>query len=362
MIFYAAIGLVLFFLGFLRLLGVIDRSFERPLVLCITVLAFALSWMRWKTGTDWELYTAFFHTLTSISVARSQDWWGPAYAYTAVFVNSIGGGYSEFLFVIAAALYSSLYYFITRGSAAPLIAVFILFCTNFFSIYFVRQDVAVAFFLGFLYFYFQNRYVAAVAMAVAAIAAHISAVVPICLVIFVVNFTWKKFCIGLASAVCAAYFVFRDLAWATLLKLLPALGYFDSGFVEVKESDLSTTSRAYLKLCFLIVILLVAQFRFQGRTRDSVAPDWYDFCRKSAIVILLMTACFLPLSQIVARFTMYAMPLVALSLSNYEFRFRQISFNSAVYVGFLLMFFVELDALYNGYAKLYFPVRTILTR
>ena len=144
--------------------------------------------------------------------------------------------------------------------------------------------------------------------------------------------------------------------------MLPALRYFNGGFVEVKQSDLSTTTRAYLKLVFLIVIVLVAGYRFQGQVRDNVDREWYAFCRRAALAILVLTACFLPLSQIIARFTMYAMPLVAIVLSNYEFRFPRISLDGAVYMGFLLMFFVELDEFYKGYATLYYPVRTILTR
>jgi hypothetical protein len=317
--------------------------------------------MRWETGTDWADYISFFHLMTSISVAHSQDWWGPAYAYIAVIVNSLGGGYTEFLCLLAAVQYSALYFFVTRSSAAPLVALFILFCGNFYGIYFVREDIAVVFFLGFAYYYFQNRYVAAAATGAAAIAFHISAVVPICVLVFLVRFSWKKFAIGLLSVAAGSYFVFRDLAWSTLLRLLPALGYFGSGFVEVKETGFSTTTRAYIKLVFLIILLLLARFRFEQRVRSGVDREWYDFCQNSAIAIIILTACFLPLSQIVARFTMYAMPLIAVVLSNYEFRLSRISADGAVYIAVLLMFFVELDALYSGYAHMFYPIKTILT-
>ncbi len=362
MILYASIGIALFVLAFLRLIGVVNRRFERPLMLCITILAFTVSWIRWKTGTDWATYVAFFHILNSVSAAHSQDWWGPAYAYLAVLVNSIGGGYTEFLFILAAVQYTALYYFLTRGSAAPLVALFILFCGNFYGIYFVRETVAVALFLGFVYYYYQNRYTAAIAAAAASIAFHISAVVPICLVIFVVRFSWKKVFIGLAGAVAGGYYLFRDVTFATLTKLLPALGYFGGGFVEVKQSDLGTTTRAYLKLIFMIIIVLVAGYRFQERARGTVDREWYAFCWRSALAILVVIACFLPFSQIIARFTMYAMPLVAVTMSNYEFRFPRISLDGAIYIGFLLMFFVELEAFYSGYATMYYPVKTIFTR
>ena len=348
-------------MAFIRMLGLLDQRLERPLVLCITVLAFAFSWMRWKTGTDWADYVSFFRLMTSVSAAHSQDWWGPAYAYIAVVVNSFGGGYTEFLLLLAAVQYSALYYFITRSSAAPLVALFVLFCGNFYGIYFVREDIAVVFFLGFAYFYFQDRYLLAIAAAALAISFHISAIVPICVLVFLIRFTWKKFVVGLIAVAGGAYFALRDLAWSTLLKLLPALGYFGSGFVEVKETGFSTTTRAYIKLAFLAGILLLARFRFQKRVRNSVDRDWYEFCQKAALAIIVLTACFLPLSQIVARFTMYAMPLVALVLSNYEFRLSRISIDGAAYVGVLLMFFVELDALYSGYARMFYPVRTILT-
>lgn len=362
MILYASVGICLFLLAFLRMLGPIEKRLERPLVLCITILAFAFSWMRWKTGTDWADYVAFFRLMTAVSVAHSQDWWGPAYAYIAVFVNSLGGGYTEFLCLLAAVQYAALYFFLTRSSAAPLVALFVLFCGNFYGIYFVREDIAVVFFLGFAYYYYQKSYLAAAVMGSAAIAFHISAVIPICLLIFIVRFSWKKFFIGVAGGVVGAYFVFKDLAWSALIKVLPVLGYFGSSFVEVKETGFSTTTRAYIKLAFLGMILLMARFRFQDRVHAGIHWEWYDFCRRSALAIIVLTACFLPLSQIVARFTMYAMPLIAVLLSNYEFRLSRISLDGAVYVAVLLLFFVELDALYSGYAHMFYPVKTILTR
>lgn len=362
MMLYLSIGVALFALAFLRLLGVIEERHERALVLCLTILAFAFSWARWQTGTDWDKYIGHFEDMTSIAAANAQKWWGPAYSYIAVLVNSWGGDYSAFLFIIAAIQYTALYHWVTRSSAAPLVTVFILFCGNFYGIYFVREDVSAVFFLGFLYLYYRKQYVAACVAGAAAVAFHISAVIPIGLVFFIVRFRWAKIMAMAPFAAAGTYFVLQNLSWSGMKKILPVLGYFGSGFVEVKESDLSTTERAFLKLAFLLAIVLVCGYWLRGRNREGTDPGWSSFCVQSALVILVFTAVLLPLSQIVARFTEFAFPLLAVALANYEFRFRRITVDGAAYVCLLLMFFVELSFLYGGYAAYYYPVNTILTR
>src|SRR5215469_13997103 len=122
MVLYESIAAVLFCLAFLRLTGTIDARHEKPLVLCLTVVAFAAATVRWETGTDWPSYISTFQTLTSIEAARQQSWWGPGYAYTAVLVNSWRGGYTVFLACIGAILFAMKYHLLTRTCSAPLVA------------------------------------------------------------------------------------------------------------------------------------------------------------------------------------------------------------------------------------------------
>src|SRR5215472_1597459 len=159
MVLYESIAAVLFCLAFLRLTGTIDARHEKPLVLCLTVLAFAAATVRWETGTDWDAYLSTFQSLTTVDAARGQSWWGPGYAYIAVLVNSWHGGYTVFLACIAAILFGMKYHLLVRTCTAPLVAVFVLFCANFYDIFFVRESVGVVFFWGFTYYYYRRLWV-----------------------------------------------------------------------------------------------------------------------------------------------------------------------------------------------------------
>src|ERR1039458_2873689 len=223
---YLAIAGLLFLLAFARLCGAVDARYERALVLWLTLPAFGLSCLRWETGTDWTSYIEFFRSITTLADANAQNWWGPGYAYLAVLVNSVGASYTVFLLVIALLLFGAKLLFITRACTAPLVAVFVLFCGNFYDMYFVRQDVAVIFFFGFVYYYFHRRYMAASCAAVVALAFHYSAVVPIALVILLVRFDWKKIVVVGAFLVVLGYLIVSRLAREDLLTLVPAFSHF----------------------------------------------------------------------------------------------------------------------------------------
>jgi hypothetical protein len=360
MTFYLAIAGLLFLLAFARLCGAVDARYERALVLWLTLPALALSCLRWETGTDWTSYIEFFRSITTLADANAQNWWGPGYAYLAVLVNSVGASYTVFLLVIALLLFGAKLLFITRACAAPLVAVFVLFCGNFYDIYFVRQDVAVIFFFGFVYYYFHRRYMAASCAAVLALAFHYSAVVPIALVILLVRFGWKKILVVGAFSVVVGYLIVNRLAREDLLTLAPALSYFGTGYVEEKASGLSTTLRAYIKILFLLVVVAVGYIWLMQRTRQESAAEWSEFCLRSALVILVLSGILLPFSEIAARIPPYTLPLFAVILANYQFRIRQFSVVSAIYLCLLLSFLIELAFLYSAYPDAYYPIKTIL--
>jgi len=356
---YLGIALVLFVLAFLRLIGVIGVRYEQGLALCLTIVAFLAAVLRWETGTDWDAYILAFRSMTSFEVAHAQSWWGPGYAYTAAVVNSWQGGYSVFLLCIGALLFGAKYWFLIRSCAAPLVAIFVLFCVNFYDIFFVRESVAIVFFWGFAYYYFHDSKWAALACAVLAVAFHYSALLPLGVAVFLGKFQWKKIAwliLGLALAAYIVYtFVDYDKLWAAKL----ASTYIGTDYVEEKDSLLSTTLRAYLKLSFLVAVIVGGYIAFAGDKQEEGAP-WRRFCLTCASGIVAAAALLLPLSQIFARVPTYTAPLLAVVLSGYRFRFRQISVASTAYLAVLTLLFVQLGVLFSAYAEYYYPFHTIL--
>ena len=196
MVLYFSIAFGLFCLALAVLVGIIDKRYEKPLVLCLTLLAYGFSFIRWETGTDWPSYIQMYQSLTSLQAATEQVWWGPGYAYLAVLANSLGADFTVFLFFIATLLFSIKYFLLTRTSSAPLVAVFVLFCTSFYDIYFVRQNLAVIFFWAFAYYFFRKNYALAVGAAVLATIFHYSALAPIAIVVALTHLDWKKITVG----------------------------------------------------------------------------------------------------------------------------------------------------------------------
>jgi len=359
---YLGIALLLFGLAFLRLSGAIDARYEKGLALCLTILAFVASVVRWDTGTDWENYTGYFQYLTSLERVSSQTWWGPGYAYPAVLVQTLGGSYSVFLLLIAIILFPAKFVFLTRTSAAPLVAIFVLFCIGFYDIFFVRETVAIVFFWGFVYYYFNNSRSAALICAAAALTFHVSAALPLGITVFFGRFQWRRAVWLTLGGVCLLYIVITYIDYDNTFLMKMVGNYIEGDWIEVKTSSLSTTVRAYIKLSFLVGVIAAGYASFARGRDDEQETDlaWRKFCLRCATGIIMAAALLLPLSEIFARVPNYAAPLLAIVLSGYRFRLRPLSIAGTAYLVILLMLFVQLGFFYSSYADEFYPFKTIL--
>jgi len=358
---YLAVGAALFCLAFARLMDAIDRRFEAALTLYLTLVAYVISFIRWETGTDWEMYFYMYRQMTSLGAAQSQTWWGPGYAYTAALVNSIGGNYSVFLFCIATVLFALKYHLLRVTCTAPLVAVFVLFCTGFFDIFFVRQDVAATFFWAFAWYYYQRRYSIAWVAGLLAIAFHYSAALPIAVVVMVGNFSWRRVILLGIPALLVTYYITTQIDIAAAFSAAARVNsYISSGYVEEKASGLSTTLRSYIKLSFWVFVIVAAYLSFLKRSDPELETAWNGFCLRTAAGIIVCTAVLVPFSEVFARLPEYASALFAVVLANYRFRMARMSVGGVAYFASLLLLFVQLAFAYNAYPDMFYPIRTIL--
>jgi hypothetical protein len=358
---YLVIGVALFCLAFARLTDAIDRRFEIALTLYVTLLAYVFSFVRWETGTDWPMYFEMYGQITSFRAAQSQTWWGPGYSYIAAVVNGFGGNYSVFLFCIATLLFTVKFHLLRVTCNAPLIAVFVLFCTSFFDIYFVRQSVAATLFWAFAWYYYQRRYTIAFIGGLLAVAFHYSAAIPIAVVVLAGRFSWKRVVLLGVPALLAMYYVSTQIDINAAFSAAARVNnYISSGYMEEKASSLSTTLRSYVKLSFWVFVIAAAYLSFLKHSDPEADTDWSAFCLRSAAGILVCTAALVPISEIFARLPEYASGLFAVLLSNYRFRMARLSVGGFVYFTALLLLFVQLGFAYSAYPDLFYPVKTIL--
>jgi hypothetical protein len=358
---YLAVGFVLFCLAFARLAGVIDRRFEVALTLYLTLLAYVISFIRWETGTDWPMYIEMYGQVTSFSAAQSAAWWGPGYSYIAAVVNLLGGDYSVFLFCIATILFGVKFHLLRVTCKAPLVAVFVLFCTSFFDIFFVRQGVAATLFWAFTWYYYQRRYGRAFITGLLAFAFHYSAALPIAVVMLVGNFSWRRVLLVGVPALLAVYYITTQIDIGAAFSAAARVNdYINSGFTEQKDSSLSTTLRSYIKLSFWLFVIAAAYLSFLKHGDPEADEGWSTFCLRSATGIILCTAVLVPVSEIFARLPEYATALFAVVLANYRFRIARMSVGAVAYVASLLLLFVQLIFAYSAYPDLFYPIKTIL--
>jgi hypothetical protein len=365
MVLYLSIAFILFCLAFLRLVGAIDRRYENMIALCLTAIGFIFAAIRWETGTDWETYRTMYGNLTSIASARQQSWWGPGYAYIAVFLNQWRAGFTVFLTCVAAILFSAKYRALVRTSSAPLIVIFALFCVNFYDVFFVRENVAAIFFWLFAFSYYNKSFATAVLYGLVSVCFHSSAAIPIAVVLALGRPHWKMLAILVVISICAAYLLLTRLALPDLLKLAGIAAYVAADYVEPKNTALSTTLRAYLKLAywFLVAIGCYTLLRQRNGTSGSEAePDdgWTAFCLRCGTGIMIITAFLLPLSEVFSRIPNYALPMFAVVLANYRLNFRKLSAADAAYLALLVLLFVQLVFLYSSFSDYYYPFKTIL--
>lgn len=354
-----SIAAALFCLAFLRLIGALDRRYEVPLALCLTIVAFVLSFTRWETGTDWDTYVNMYYGTTSITGARDQNWWGPGYSYIAVALNSWRASYSTFLFCIATILFVTKFHVLTKSCAAPLVAIFILFCGDFYDVYFVRQSVAVVFFWAFTYYYYERKYALAILAALLAFLFHYSSVVPIGLVILVANLHWRRILILAPLMTGAAYFLLTHANINDLLSATDVGTYLGNGFVEEKASALSTTAREYIKIAFWVIVVGASYVFFLKRGNSDESSRRSAFFVKCAFAIIAVTLVLLPVSEIFARLSEFSLPLFAVSLSDYRFRLHRITVGGLAYLVAISLLFVELGFLYSAYPDKFYPIKTI---
>lgn len=358
---YLVVGVALFCLAFARQAGAIDRRFEVVLTLYLTLLAYIISFIRWETGTDWEMYFYMYGQMTSLSAAQSQTWWGPGYSYTAALVNSAGGDYSVFLFCIATVLFAVKFHLLRVTCTSPLVAIFVLFCTSFFDIYFVRQSVAATFFWAFAWYYYQRRYAVAGFAALIAIAFHYSAALPMAIVGMVGNFSWRRVILLGVPALLVVYYVSTQIDINAAFSAAARVNdYVSSGYMEEKASNLSTTLRSYIKLSFWLFVIAVGYLSFLKHSDPELETGWSAFCLRSAAGIIVCTAVLVPVSEVFARLPEYASALFAVVLANYRFHMARMSVGGFAYVGSLLLLFVQLGFFYGAYPDLFYPIKTIL--
>ena len=119
----------------------------------LSLFLFLLSFIRWKTGTDWEAYNVFFESSIEWNLESEFEW---GFARINEFAKIIFDNYTILLFLSAIILFAFQSSAILKFSPYPVTSLLFLWSTSFGNIFFVRQSIATVI-LFFSIRYIQER-------------------------------------------------------------------------------------------------------------------------------------------------------------------------------------------------------------
>ncbi len=357
MAFYFIIFGVLVLFAFIELLGLNKRTC-RVLFVLFSLFFFALSFLRWETGTDWETYYSSFDSI--------QDWFTdnglePGYALINEFAKLQFDSFTVMLFVCGAILFAFQSAAILNLSPLPIMSLLFLWSTQAANVLFVRQWIACAILFYSVKYIVSRRFLPFIFLVVLATMFHRTAL------IFLFSWwfykirwkPWILYAILLGSIGCSSF--------AALL--MEHLGTIAGGIVqyklEVYMGDSSNTFGQASSLAFTIIkgfankiIIIIFSF-IMLRKIEANTPEfrgylnlyWFGcilyFMTISISVALVRLSFPFDILQIVL------LPYIIVNLPNKQWKFT----------GFMLVclyFTLRLFSfLFSSYYESFVPFKTI---
>lgn len=118
---YIVILLLLFILGYVNVLGKIACKEKKVVFFCTIVFFWILSFIRWKTGTDWESYYDCFKLNISLSDFEDRGF-EPFYTYLNYFIKQLTSEYWFFQMICGLIIFPLTGVTIFRLSPLPFVS------------------------------------------------------------------------------------------------------------------------------------------------------------------------------------------------------------------------------------------------
>lgn len=145
---YWIIFFCLMFGSYLSIEKFLSKELEYQIYLSFVFVFFCMSFLRWDTGTDFKSYNLLFIGSLDGAVSGIE----PGFAYFMYLVRNFSDSFTLFLFFSGAIIYVVKYPIIYKFSPNVLFSIFILYCVFQADIFFVRQNIAIAFCMLSVYY------------------------------------------------------------------------------------------------------------------------------------------------------------------------------------------------------------------
>ena len=349
MILYFSIFLVVSYFAYLEVLDIAKGVTLRLLYICSFFL-FALSFMRWERGTDWDTYYLLWETLEWDNMIIME----PIFSSVNILTREFFDNYTVHLFVLSSILFGFQTISIKRYSLYPLLSLMMLVGSQLGNVFYVRQNIAIAIALFSFIYIIKGKFANYLLCVFLAIGFHYSAIV------FLPSWWICKLEIGPRKwLVLIILSVFSSFLMMAILKIVGDLlgGGILYRIIYYTENDIEANPNISYPIQVAKAILnkgaflIIAFYLLNKKTENALTNKFVNlYC--FGVILFFLT---MPISIHFARaswyydiFQIFIIPLFMSSIK--ERKNRQIVF--------LVMFPIYLVKLYvfiMGYKDLYVP-------
>lgn len=361
MIFYIIIFISLFLTSFLEVISN-NKKYSIIIFSLFLFIFFILSFIRWKTGTDWESY---YEMYTWIDKPWNNFNNGMESGYN--FVNHLGkflfNSYTGVLFLFSTIIYTCTGRTYITLSKYPITSLFLSFCIlSFAHIMYVRQNVAVAI-TGWSVYYIitQKKWNFIACVLIASLFHRTSLIFLLAYPVFHKNYSAKYYCLSIIGALAIG-----TLVGKLFLNIIGGLGLGIisskiNGYLELGSEDnsmaISTTTvlvKGFINRSFMLFLIFYCKYKlkhnslfFNGLTNLYILGTILYFITLPLSISLARIAVYMDSLQVILipyiiyqQKTLYNRILFFILVSSYfylRFYLYIISFKTA-YIPFITIF------------------------
>lgn len=134
----------MFFVGLFEVNGSFSKKNHKITFLLVILFFWILSFVRWKTGTDWESYYNFFSNSDTYDefVEKAFE---PLYTYLGYIIKQFSSEYWFFLCIVGLLIFPLTSTTIYKYSTFPFVSLLVYLLLRRADIFFVRESIALAF-------------------------------------------------------------------------------------------------------------------------------------------------------------------------------------------------------------------------
>lgn len=362
MIFYIIIFISLFLTSFLEVISN-NKKYSIIIFSLFLFIFFILSFIRWKTGTDWESY---YEMYTWIDKPWNNFNNGMESGYN--FVNHLGkflfNSYTGVLFLFSTIIYTYTGRTYITLSKYPITSLFLSFCIlSFAHIMYVRQNVAVAI-TGWSVYYIitQKKWNFIACVLIASLFHRTSLIFLLAYPVFHKNYSAKYYCLSIIGALAIG-----TLVGKLFLNIIGGLGLGIisskiNAYLELGSEDnsmaISTTTvliKGFINRFFVLALIFYCKYKLKHNS------PFFNGLTNLYVLGTILYFMTLPLSISLARIAVYMDSLQVILIPYIIYHQKTLYNRALLFILISSYFYLRLYSSIISFKTEYIPFTTIFS-